>query len=445
MSAARTLLVVFLLMGMMGAAAPLVFALDATSTSYKVGDAALSEFGGNSSSTNFTSVGSGGQQQNGPSTSTSFTLLAGDLYFDTFTPASQNWQWFSDINNETPTVSLAGENVAPSGIDAGTNLKLRISVADIGSTSAAAVKFRVQYSTQSDFSSGVYNAAEIGSCSASDAWCYANGVDADGDIVTTRILSDSDACSGGVGNGCGIHNESGTTTSSHTQVASSTSEYEFTLLQNNAAGGTVYFFRLYYIGGGTAVAPNTGASYPSISTGGNTLSFSISGVTSGTPIDGTNTTIDTTSTSVPFGTLSTDVPQIGAHHLVVTTNASNGYQVYTYAQQNFLGATGSQIPGVLAPNDSPAGWSSSMGCTSTSTGCYGYHTSEGVLSSAPTTRFAANDTFAHFSTTTPDEVAYSGGPATGRSTDVLYKIESHALQAADSYTTGVVYIVVPTF
>jgi len=437
-------LAILALAGALCAAARIVYALDSTSTSFTMGDATLSDFGGNSSSTNFVNVSSG-NQQSGQSTSTSFTLLAGSLYFDAFTPVSQNWQWFTDIGNETPTASLANENAAPSGVYNGTNLKLRLSIADVGSTSASGVKFKLQYSTQSDFSSNVQDVTEIGSCIASDAWCYADGVDTDGDVIQSTVLTDPDPCVAGVGDGCGTHNESGTSVSSHTQNASSTSEYEFTITQNNAAIDTVYFFRAFYVGGGTGVPPNSGKTYPSLSTGGTTLTFSISGVSSGTSVDGQSTTIDTTSTGVPFGTLATDVPQIGAHHLVVSTNALNGYEVYTYAQQNFVGATGSQIPGVHAPNTNPAGWSTSSGCTSTSTGCYGYHTSEGVLSSIPTTRFAANDTFAHFSTTTPDEVAYSSGPATSRSTDIVYKAEAHQLQAADSYSTGVVYIVVPTF
>ena len=73
-----------------------------------------------------------------------------------------------------------------------------------------------------------------------------------------------------------------------------------------------------------------------------------------------------------------------------------------------------------------------------------YHTGEAVLFGG-STRFAASDTYAKFSTTSPDEVAYSVGPASARSTDIVYKTEVHTQQTADTYSTNVVYIIVPTF
>jgi hypothetical protein len=55
----------------------------------------------------------------------------GYAYFETFTPRSGNWQWFSDETNETPTAALASENVAPSDMGEQDVTKLRITVHEI--------------------------------------------------------------------------------------------------------------------------------------------------------------------------------------------------------------------------------------------------------------------------------------------------------------------------
>ena len=74
-------------------------------------------FGGQSSSTNFQQLNSGGEVAIGESTSTNFIIRSGFLYFDSFSPRSKNWRWFSDESNETPETPLAGENVSPIDID----------------------------------------------------------------------------------------------------------------------------------------------------------------------------------------------------------------------------------------------------------------------------------------------------------------------------------------
>jgi hypothetical protein len=366
---------------------------------------------------------------------------SGFLYYDSFTPKQQKWRWYDDETNETPTSPLAAEDVAPSSLSSADLIKLRVTVAEVGGIGMGGLKFKLQYSTVSDFSSGVNDVVEAADCTISSTWCYADGAGADNGVITTKVLSDADACSGSVGDGCGTHNESGTTTSAFSQNANAATEYEFTLQESGSAGNTVYFFRLVNTSNGSGVSLNTGESYPSVSSAAGTLSFSIDGIPSSTFTSGTTTTIDTTSTSIPFGSFQSGTSALGAQRLTVTTNASQGYEIFSFATQGFVGS-GTEIPPVTGTNVSPVGWTS--GCTSGQSGCYGYHTSEAVLAGG-STRFAADDTFAKFSTTSPDEVAYSSGPASARSTDIVYKTEIHSLQDADSYNTNVVYIVVPTF
>ncbi len=421
----------------------LVFAEEYSSTNFMVSKPGINSFGGSSTSTSFSAVESDGQTSAGNSTSTNFVLDAGPLYFDSFTPKQQNWRWYDDETNETPVTALASENVAPANIADDNKIKLRVAIVDVAGIGGADIKMRLQFATTSDFSEGYWDVAEISNCVFSSVWCYADGAGTDNGIITTKVLSDTDACVASVGNGCGTHNESGTSTATFVHTASSTTEYEFTLEGSGTEPNTVYFFRLFNNTSSSTVPLNDTESHPSLSSTGAELTFTIGGLPAATVTSGTTTTIDTTSTSVPFGVLTVNSSALGAHRLTVSTNAGQGYRIFSIAQQSLLGSVSSEIPPVAGTNASPVGWSA--GCTSSVSGCYGYHTNEALLSTAPTTRFAADNTFAQFSTTTPEEVAHSAGPVLNKETDIVYKVEVHDDQTADDYSTSIMYIVVPTF
>src|SRR5262245_49935451 len=206
----------------------LVSADTGTSTSFHVGQS-INDFSGTGTSSSFESISTGGQFITGQSTSTSFQIDSGFEYFDTSAPKSQNWRWYDDATAETPIVPLESENIAPINIESDNIIKLRIAVAETGGYGVSNVKFKLQYSTSSDFSSNVYDLAETGSCSYTSVWCYGNGVDTDGDVISEKLLSDTDACTGSVGSGCGTHNESGISASTFTHVANAVTEYEFTI------------------------------------------------------------------------------------------------------------------------------------------------------------------------------------------------------------------------
>lgn len=421
--------------------APSASADESTSTNFILNGSPGGNFGGTGTSSNFTATFGSDQFEGIQSTSSNFQILSGESS-DSFTPLEQRWRWYDDENNETPADPLAGEDVAPSNVQSFNTIKLRVTVANVGTVGESNIKFKLQFATSSDFSSGARDVVERSSCSGSSEWCYANGVDADNDVITTAVLSDADSCVSSVGDGCGTHNESGTSTTSFTQNASTTTEYEFTVLESGATANTVYFFRLFNIAADAGVPLNAGQSYPSLSSEGTTLTFTVDGVPASTLTSGTTTTIDTTSTEVPFGSMNIGSSHIGAQRLTVSTGATQGYQVFSYAQQDFVGTGNDKIPPFNGTNASPVGWAS--GCLSSVSGCYGYHTGEAVLAGG-STRFAPDDTYAQFSTTSLSEVAYNSGATTTKSTDIVYKVEVHDLQDADSYSTGVVYIVVPTF
>lgn len=420
---------------------PLVLAAEATSTAFKTRDTLLNDFGGYGTSTSFSNVESGGHTVGGEATSTSFLLDAGPLYFDTFTPKSRNWRWYGDETNETPSDALAAENVAPSSITASDIVKLRMTIVEVAGFNGGTAKFKLQYSTSSDFSSGSVDVSEEWACDVNSAWCYADGGGADNAVITTGLLTDADSCVASTGDGCGTHNESGTSTSAFTHLAGAATEYEFTVEQHAATPNTVYFFRAVYLSSGDAVPYDTGEAYPSISAQGTTLTFSIDGLPAATSTEGVTTDVDSTPTEVPFGTMLLDTPVVAAHRFTVSTNATAGYRIFAYERQGFLQGGGADIPPVSATNDSPAAWAT--GCAGGAPGCWGYHSGEDVLAGG-SARFAPNDTYAQF-TTAPLEVAYASGPSTDRTTDIVYRLVVRDEQESGEYSSTLVYIVTPVF
>lgn len=354
-----------------------------------------------------------------------------------FLVETQNWRWYDDENNETPLTALASENVAPSNIAFDNTLKLRVTALESGGGRGANVKFKLQFSEVSDFSSGVVDVEELGSCSTTSLWCYDDGGGLDNATSSSKVLSDSDSCSAGVGDGCGTHNESGTSLSTFIQEPNTATEYEFTIRHAGARVNVVYFFRLYDVVNDVAV--DTGGTYPSLTTEGAALSFSVSGLSTGSVTEGVTTDVTTTATAVPFGALAAATETEAAQRLTVTTNATAGYRIFAFARQGLLsGAT--EIAPVTGTNAAPSAWGT--GCTGV--GCYGYHAGDDVLGSGTTARFSPNDTYAQF-TSSLAEVAYSATPVSSETTDIVYKVEIDIEQPGGQYSTNVVFIAVPVF
>lgn len=421
--------------------APTALATDYTSTNFITRDPIQSNLGGNSTSTNFQQQQSGGEPVIGESNSSNFILRSGFLYFDTYTPRSQNWRWYSDYTNATPTTPLANENVAPSSITDEQIIKLRVTLKETFDIGYANLKFKLQYSTTSDFSSNVNDVVETGSCAASSVWCYADGGGADNAVINSKVLSDADACSGGVGNGCGTHNESGSSSSTFTHVKSAATEFEFTVKNTDTDYNTTYFFRAYDTTNGLPVSYNVGESYPSLVTSDVNLTVTISGVSSGTSTEGITTDVTTTATSVDFGTLGFNTQVEAAQRLTVTTSAYEGYQIFVYQRQGLLNTiySSTEIVPVTGTNAAPASWAIPGGAD----GAYGYHAGDDTLAGG-STRFSANNTYAALDSTAR-EVVYSSGPVTSEATDMIYKSEVTNQQVAGIYASRIVYIVVPTF
>lgn len=429
------------LISVLSLSASVVSAEDYTSSSFIARDTIVGGVGGDATSSSFSTMQSDQTIEGDLATSSNFILNGDNFDFEVFTVASQNWRWYSDVENETPLTPRADENTSPIDVENGTSVKLRFAAADVSGVTAEGVKFRLQFSTSSTFAGGGTFVSDIGSCTPAAEWCYDDGGGVDNALIASSTLSDVDLCTAGVGDGCGTHNEAATTSSSFTQAANSIAEYEFTIQNSGAQTNTVYFFRMYDVLTLSAVTPNTGETYPSLTTGGVILEFAIDGISSGTNTEGVETDVETTPTSVPFGTLVLHATTTAAQRFTVTTNASHGYTIFTYGRQSLLGTNGATIDPVTGTNDTPTDWST--GCDAGAAGCYGYHSGEDVMEGG-STRFTLNDTYARFDTT-PHEIAYSSGPVTNRSTDMIYRVEARNTQDAGIYSTNVVYIIVPVF
>jgi hypothetical protein len=413
---------------------------DSTSTNFIIRGNLLDDSGGNSTSTSYDQFGALGQTAVGESTSTNFIVQSGLMYFNSFSPATQNWRWYSDTTNETPVTALAAENTAPTAINSETAVKIRITIKETGGISQANQKFKLQFSKSSDFSTGVTDVAGLGSCYASSRWCYTLGGGIDNAVITTKVLSDADSCSSSTGNGCGTHNTSGTTTSTFTFPAGAATEFEFTIKNSGAEYNTAYFFRVYDVTNDVVVVLNSGASYPSLTTNATTLSFSVAGLPSGTVTEGVTTDVTTTATAISFGTLPIGTPVAAAQRLTASTNAAYGYTTYVFQTQPLTRVAGSVIDPITGTNASPA----VFGIAGGSNGGYGYHTSDHQLGTEVTTRFSTNNTYAQYDGTSR-EIAFSSVATSSDVTDIITKIQVTGLQAAGNYSTSIIYVIVPIF
>lgn len=354
---------------------------------------------------------------------------------------SQMWQWYDDAENETPTTPLAATNTAPVDIAFEDTVQLRLTLREVNGADETNAKFRLQYSSSSDFSSFEYLDSISECVDGQSLWCYGDGGGVDNATVTTALLEDVDACSTGTGNGCGSHNEHPTSTSQFTHYAGAATEFAFTIRHAGARVNKVYYFRVYDEANDLDVPLGVGESYPSLATEGADVVLTLSAIASSTTIGDVTTDIDTTPVSVPFGELPINSDVVGAQRIVVDTNGTEGYQVFVYATSHLMEDGGEIIEYIAASNTSPEAWSTA--CESDAVSCFGYHTTDVTLSGG-SSRFAANDTYAAFEGTMR-EVAYSTGPVSNDVVDVVYRVSISEVQPPGEYQTQLVYIIVPIF
>ncbi len=357
-----------------------------------------------------------------------------------YTPVVADWRWYGDEINETPTIALAATNSSPANVANTDPLKLRVVASEVEGAAGSNVKFKLQYSQYPNFSDGGYDVTASSSCIATSTWCYADGGGVDNALITTSVLASADPCVASVGDGCGTHNEFPETVSTLTQPANSNMEFEFTIRPAGPRVNAVYYFRLYDVTNGDPVVASS--TYPSLVTEGGSLSFALAGVTSGATTEGITTDVATTPVSIPFGSVPFDTQYEAAYRLTVDTNGTEGYRMYMFATQDMLDSYGNKIESIAGTNIAPVPWTT--GCPGTAAGCVGYHVGDDALAGG-STRFSPDDSYAAFSTTTPEEVMFSSQPTTNETTDIIFKIQVTEQQPAGEYQKNVVFVSVPVF
>ncbi|MCK9352278.1 MAG: hypothetical protein M0P76_05845 [Candidatus Pacebacteria bacterium] len=379
--------------------------------------------------------------------STTAAVITSRAYYPTirtagFRPKTENWQWFDDEGSETPSVSLGNEEVSPSDIAYNNSIKLRVAVKETAAVAGSNVKFKLQFSEYSDFSKGVVDVVDQGTCTENSLWCFADGAGADNAVISSKKLTGVGACSGGVGAGCGTHNETPSTPSTFTQTSSATTEYEFTIRHAGARANRTYYFRLLDTVSGFPVPKDTGKSYPSLATEGAQLSFSVAGLPEGTNTEGTVTTISTSATSLPFGPLPLSENVTAAQRFTLSTNATEGYQIFVRALSDLISDNNDIIEPVTGTNAVPSLWS--VGCIALASGCFGYHAGDDILSGG-STRFTIDGNFAKLSNIVHEEIAFSSVPVINESIDIVYQTKVTGIQPPGNYSTALLYTVVPVF
>jgi hypothetical protein len=356
-----------------------------------------------------------------------------------YTPVISDWRWYDDEASDTPLVPLAAENVAPVDVADQEVLKLRVVASEVENAVGTNIKFALQYSQYADFSDGGTFMDSISSCAATSTWCYADGGGVDNSLVDAAVLSSTDACVSGVGNGCGTHNEIATSTTTFLHAASANTEFEFVVRQAAARVNGVYYFRLYDVVSDEPLVPES--AYPSLVTEGAQLVSTMLGVTNGTVVAGITADVTTTPSSINFGSLPVNASYEAVQRLSINTNATQGYQLLVYATQQLTNSYGDVIEAISSTNDTPTGWDTA--CTSFVAGCFGYHTTDATLLSGNRSRFGPIDSYAALSTE-PTEIMYSSIPADDVQ-DIVYRVEVTEMQPAGDYQTSIVYIAIPTF
>ncbi len=342
---------------------------------------------------------------------------------------SENWRWYNDQDLETPTATLAPENVSPIDVADGAKIKLRLALREIRHITGENIKIRLQYSTFSDFSSDLHFVGEIGS--STELWNYADGIDDDNAAISQALLN-------GVVIGA-THNESGIASTSYAHTTGSIAEWEFTIRNNSAQVGTSYYFRAYDNTNLSPIMKNGVSTYPSLLVASPNLSYVVSGLAENEAVEGLHTTISTTPNSIDFGSLIPGHDEIAAQRFTIDTNAGGGYQLFVYQRQKLLSDNGADINPVPYPNATPNAWP-----INPSPSAFGYHAGDDTLSGASPSRFSADNTYAGFDSDF-EEISYSSIPVANETVDMVIRLESSNMQEAGDYATEIVYVLLPTF
>lgn len=163
------------------------------------------------------------------------------------------------------------------------------------------------------------------------------------------------------------------------------------------------------------------------------FTFTVAGVDSGQSTNnGDTTNVATTSTTIPFGQVTDTTNGIAAQDLAISTNANNGYNIYTKYTGQLTNGSSDTIDDHTGTNAAP-----SVMANDAATEEFGYSTDN-------LARFGASE-YAGF-TATNEEVASSATSTSGTETSrVSLQAGIATTTEAGTYNSTVIYTAVPTY
>jgi len=190
-----------------------------------------------------------------------------------------------------------------------------------------------------------------------------------------------------------------------------------------------------------------------------TLTFTVSAVGSKETNQGVNgawNDATSTATTLAFGTLTVNSSSTMAQDLAVTTNASDGFTVNIFQDQNLTSAGSDDIDcfqdSSCVAYTSASAWAAPAGTLDTegTYGHFGITSQDATLGTTCANDYYGNDLWAGLTGTTQAEVMCHTGAADGSTADkgatrVGFNIEISALQEAGDYTNTLTYIATPTY
>lgn len=178
-----------------------------------------------------------------------------------YQPQSKGWRFYDDAPSLNPGTAYSGENSPPIEIYNQNNLRLRLTLAEIGGLSQTGRK-KLQYSTD-----GI-NFTDLGEIGSGAIWRYCDGGGTDDQLTSQLLISSSTSF--------GPFVESGTAASTYNHPALSNAEFDFCLQNNNASPNTIYYFRVYDVASNQPAPAFSGYNFPSLTTSTYNLNLSIS-------------------------------------------------------------------------------------------------------------------------------------------------------------------------
>lgn len=164
-----------------------------------------------------------------------------------------------------------------------------------------------------------------------------------------------------------------------------------------------------------------------------TFSFTVTGVAGSSAVNGATTTVASTATTVPFGQVTTASNDVAAQDLTISTNASNGYNIYSRYTGQLTNGSSDTITDHSGTHTTPTAFSAA------GTEAFGYTTNDTDLSQFQT------DLWAGMETTNRAVATRTTATSGNETTRVGYQAGIDTATPSGTYTSTVIYTAVPTY